>query len=173
MKVIHKSEVTIVTTFYVTNLNLELEEIGDPTRGMTALGEDSIQRERPSCLVARRNFSRVGGVGVESHSSVLHSVLRLAYELALPLVGLFYVTMLRHWLLANRNSLPFAWKMKGVWFIAVNLLSLTLMEIIKTELISNKNRIISGDITPPPLFENVGRCAGFFLETSIFLQLLI
>lgn len=45
-----QNEITIVTTFYVTNLNLELEDLedlGDPSRGMTALGEDSIQRERP------------------------------------------------------------------------------------------------------------------------------
>lgn len=46
------------------HLSLELEEMEDPSRGMTALGEDSIQRERPSCLVARRNLSCVGGVGV-------------------------------------------------------------------------------------------------------------
>lgn len=135
----------------------------------TALGGGSMQRERPSCLVARRSLSSVGGVGVASHSSVFHSVLRLAYNLALPLVGLFYVTTLRNWLLANRNSLPFAWRMKVFELLLRIKLNVTLMELIKTELTISKNRIISGNITPPPLFENVGRCAGFFLETFILL----
>lgn len=50
---------------YNSKLELEME---DPLRGMTELDDWPTQRERPSSLVARRNFFGAGVAGGNPHS---------------------------------------------------------------------------------------------------------